>query len=192
MDRLAGTIGAQAGEGRDNAVRPNTGNGAGSADGGLAAQYAPGQKRPLAGYAGLAAVYGGAVTAGIAALRRRGRQLPEHPQAGDIALVAVATHKLSRIIAKDKVTGFVRAPFTRYQWSSGAGEVEEEARGHGLQLAEGELLVCPYCLSQWVATGLTLGLIANPRATRMACAVFASYTLSDFLQVAYRAAEDAA
>lgn len=160
--------------------------------GGIAARYAPGQQRPLGGYMALAGAYGGAVAAGVVALRRAGRGLPERPHPGDVALIAVATHKLSRIVAKDKVTSFLRAPFTRYQEPSGQGEVEEEARGHGLQLAVGELLICPYCLSQWIATGLTMSMVASPRVTRMACAVFVSYTLSDFLQVAYRAAEDAA
>ena len=54
------------------------------------------------------------------------------------------------------MTSFLRAPFTRFQESSGQGEVvEEEPCGHGLRLAVGELLVCPYCLAQWVATALT-------------------------------------
>ena len=64
---------------------------------------------------------------------------------GDLLLVGIATHKLSRLLAKDKVTSFIRAPFTRYQEPSGQGEVEEEPYGHGLHLAVGELLVCPYC-----------------------------------------------
>lgn len=35
--------------------------------------------------------------------------------------------------------------------------------GHGLRLAVGELLVCPYCLAQRVATGLTVGFVGTPR-----------------------------
>jgi hypothetical protein len=105
-------------------------------------------------------------------------------------MVGVATHKLSRLIAKDKVTSFLRAPFTRFQESSGQGEVEEEACGHGLRLAVGELLVCPYCLSQWVGAGFTIGLLAAPRLTRLTSSIFVAQTISDFLQVAYRLAED--
>jgi Protein of unknown function (DUF1360) len=45
-------------------------------------------------------------------------------------------------------------------------------------------------LAQWVATALTLGLVGAPRLTRLLSSVFVAHTISDFLQVAYRAAED--
>jgi hypothetical protein len=156
----------------------------------LTAHYAPGEERPLGTYTILTGVYGAAFAGSLIALRARGRQLPERIGAGDVLLVGVATHKLSRLIAKDKVTSFLRAPFTRFQESSGHGEVEEEPCGHGVRLAVGELLVCPYCLAQWVATGLTVGLVGAPRLTRLLSTVFVAHTVSDFLQVAYRAAED--
>jgi hypothetical protein len=158
--------------------------------GSLSAHYAPGQERPLGSYAILTGVYGTGVAGALIALRARRHQLPERLTAGDLLLIGIATHKLSRLIAKDKVTSFIRAPFTRFQESSGQGEVEEEPCGHGLRLAVGELLACPYCLAQWVATVLTLGLIGAPRLTRLLGSVFVAHTISDFLQVAYRAAED--
>ena len=156
----------------------------------LTSHYSPGQERPLAPYAILASVYGSGFAGSLIALRARRHQLPEDVTLGDLLLVGIATHKLSRLIAKDKVTSFVRAPFTRFQEQSGHGEVEEEPCGHGLRLAVGELLVCPYCLAQWVATALTLGLVGAPRLTRLISAVFVAHTVSDFLQVAYRAAEE--
>jgi hypothetical protein len=104
--------------------------------------------------------------------------------------VGIATHKFSRLVTKDKVASFIRAPFTSFQEASGHGEVEEQPRGDGLRLAVGELLVCPYCLGQWIATGLTLGLIGAPRFTRLVSSVFVAHTISDFLQLAYRTAED--
>jgi hypothetical protein len=156
----------------------------------LTSHYAPGQERPLGSYAILTGTYGAGLAASLIALRARRHQLLERPTTTDLLLVGIASHKLSRLIAKDKVTSFMRAPFTRFQESSGQGEVEEEACGHGLRLAVGELLVCPYCLSQWVATGLTLGLVGAPRLTRLVSSVFVAHTISDFLQLAYRAAED--
>ena len=156
----------------------------------LSSHYAPGQERPLGSYAILTGAYTTGLVGGLIALRARHHQLPERPTTGDLLLVGIATHKLSRLLAKDKVTSFIRAPFTRYQESSGQGEVEEEPCGHGLHLAVGELLVCPYCLAQWVATALTLGLIGAPRLTRLISSVFVAHTLSDFLQVVYRAAEN--
>jgi len=156
----------------------------------LASHYAPGQERPLGSYAILTGVYSSALAGTLVILRARGRELPERFTAADVLLIGIASHKLSRLIAKDKVTSFLRAPFTRFQESSGHGEVEEQPCGHGLRLVAGELLVCPYCLAQWVATGLTLGLIGAPRLTRLLSTIFVAHTVSDFLQVAYRAAED--
>jgi hypothetical protein len=156
----------------------------------LTSHYAPGQELPLGSYAILAGAYGTGLAASLIALRARHHELPERPTTSDVLLLGIATHKLSRLIAKDKVTSFLRAPFTRFQEASGHGEVEEEACGHGLRLATGELLVCPYCLAQWVATALTLGLVGAPRLTRLLSSVFVAHTVSDFLQLAYRAAED--
>lgn len=149
-----------------------------------------GDERPLLPHAVLAGLYGTGLAGSLVALRARGHALPERPQAADVLLVGVATHKISRLLAKDRVTSFLRAPFTRFEESSGQGEVEEEPRGQGMRLAVGELMVCPYCLAQWVATALTLGLVGAPRLTRLISSVFVAHTVSDFLQIAYRAAED--
>jgi Protein of unknown function (DUF1360) len=71
-------------------------------------------------------------------VRRDPRQRPRAaraPSAADIALAGTATHKVTRLIAEDGVTSFIRAPFTRYQEPAGHGELEEAARGIGLGLA---------------------------------------------------------
>jgi hypothetical protein len=157
------------------------------------AGYAPpGEHRPLAAYAGLTATFGAALTAAAAALRAAGKELPDRPRAGDLLLAAVATHKVSRLLAKDRVTSFIRAPFTRYEEAAGHGEVEEQPRGSGLRLAIGELLVCPFCLAQWIAAVFAVGLVAAPRATRFVAGLYVAETLSDVLQLAYKAAEDRA
>jgi hypothetical protein len=156
------------------------------------AGYAPHEHRPLAAYAGLTAAFGATLGGALVALRAAGRELPESLSPGDLALAGVATHKVSRLLAKDKVTSFIRAPFTRYQESAGHGELEEAPRGSGAQYAIGELLVCPYCLAQWVAAGFAVGLVAAPRTTRLVAGIYAAETLSDFLQLAYKAAEERA
>ena len=69
--------------------------------------------------------------------------MPEKISAADIVLTGVATHKVTRLIAKDKVTSFIRSPFTSYQEHAGHGELNEEPRGSGLRYAVGELLACP-------------------------------------------------
>jgi uncharacterized protein DUF1360 len=152
---------------------------------------APGSDRPLGGYAALMGLYGAAVTAGAVALRRRNRPLPD-VRPVDIVLVGVATHKLARRMSKDSVTSPLRAPFTRYEGVSGPAELQERVRGSGLRKAVGELVSCPFCLSQWVATGFVFGLLTAPRATRWAASVFASLALADLLQFAYSWAEQRA
>jgi Protein of unknown function (DUF1360) len=162
-----------------------------SLDDSLVAGYAPGLDRPLGGYAVLMGLYGAAVTAGAVALRRRGRPLPD-VRLADIALVGVATHKLARRVTKDSVTSPLRAPFTRYEGLAGPAELKEGVRGTGVRKAVGELISCPFCISQWMATGFTFGLLTAPRATRWAASVFSSLALADFLQFAYAWAEQQA
>src|SRR5207237_211568 len=90
-----------------------------------------------------------------------------------------------RLIAKDPVTSPLRAPFTSYEGTSAPGELHEEVRGHGLAHSVGELLTCPMCLGQWVATAFSLGLFIAPRPTRMVMSTFAAVAGSDFLQHVY-------
>ncbi len=52
-------------------------------------------------------------------------------QLGDLALLSVATHKISRLLAKDPVTSPLRAPFTRFEGTSGPAELKEDVRGVG-------------------------------------------------------------
>ena len=149
-------------------------------------EYAGTTPRPLGGYATLLSGY----VAGVAglgwAIRRHG-SLPENIPAGDLALLTVATHKLSRLLTKDTVTAVVRAPFTRFEESIGEGEVQEEVRGTGVRHATGELLTCPFCLAQWIATGFVGGYVLAPRATRLVAGVFAILAGSDALQFGYSA-----
>jgi hypothetical protein len=144
---------------------------------------------PLRVYAGLTAAFNVAMIGGLALAERSGRRIPERVSAGDILLLGVATQRLSRVITKDRVTSFARAPFTRYEEPGGHGEIEEHARGTGMRRAVGQLLTCPYCIGQWVAGGFTLGLVAAPRPTRLAAAMFTAVAIADTLQLAYKAAE---
>jgi hypothetical protein len=155
----------------------------------LGADYAADDDhRPIGGYAVLTAVFGTLFAGGVLAAARSDRGLPEQIGVQDLIIGGLATHKLSRLIAKDKVTGFARAPFTRFQEKSGQGEVEEAARGRGLRHAVGELLVCPYCVSQWIAGTFTLGYVFAPRVTRLVAATWTVHAIADAAQLAYSAA----
>lgn len=147
-------------------------------------EYAHGHDRPLGSYAAIDAVYITLLTILGTAIARRGR-LPERFDARDLALAGVATHKLSRLLSKHPVTSPLRAPFTRFSGTAGPAELQEEVRGTGPRHAIGELVSCPFCLAQWVATGFVFGLAAAPRATRLVAAILATTTAADLLHFAH-------
>ncbi|MEN3285548.1 MAG: hypothetical protein V7607_6688 [Solirubrobacteraceae bacterium] len=146
------------------------------------------QHRPLAAYGALALAFNGLVAAGVEVARRR-RGLPERWSAPDLLLLGTATAKLSRLIAKDRVLAVARAPFTEFKDDTQRGEVEESARGTGVQRAIGELVICEYCLGQWVAAGFVLGAALAPRPTRAVAALFTVYAISDAVNIARSAAD---
>jgi hypothetical protein len=155
------------------------------------AGYAPPRERPpLAAYATFATVFHGAMAGAVAAAKRSGRDLPQRVEAGDVVLIGTASYQLSRLIAKKKVTAFMRAPFTELEGRGGPAELEERPRGTGLRRALGGLLVCPYCLGLWASGGFHVGLLFAPRATRFSASVLTAMSISDFLQIAYKSAEE--
>jgi hypothetical protein len=149
-----------------------------------AAAYRHGQDRPLAGYVKVLSTYLTATLGGALAARLTGRTAPRLSP-WDVAQLGVATHKISRLIAKDPVTSPLRAPFTTYEGLSGPSELQEEVRGDGVRHSIGELVTCPMCMAQWVATGLSLGLVFAPATTRLVMSTFTAIAGADFLQHAY-------
>jgi len=148
-------------------------------------EYRNGADRPLAGYLSLLSVYATGTAAAAAAARGLRRPVPSRLSPWDVLQLAIATHKVSRVIAKDPVTSPFRASFTTYEGVSAPSELHEEVRGHGLKHSAGELLTCPMCLAQWVATAFCAGLVLAPVPTRLAMATFTAVAGSDFLQHAY-------
>ena len=142
------------------------------------------EEQLLSEYATLLGFYlaSAAVLTGISVQERR---LPRKFGLLDLALLGIATHKLSRIVAKDRITGILRAPFVNYIRIAGAGEVEEEPRGRGFQRGIGHLISCPYCMAPWCATALGFGLVFTPRVARFFAGILVSVTASDFLHRAY-------
>lgn len=155
------------------------------------AGYADPEKRPpFLPYLAFMSIFGTLVGAALAIAKRQGRELPEKIGAGEVLLIGTASHKLSRLVAKDKVTSPLRAPFTELEGKGGPAELEESSRGTGARKAIGELLICPYCLGLWVVAGFSIGLLFAPRVTRFVASLFAALTISDFFQIAYKAAEE--
>jgi hypothetical protein len=121
------------------------------------------QHRPLAAYGALTVAFNGLFGAALLAARRSDR-LPDRFGLGDALLLGAATAELSRLLAKDRVTSVLRAPFTRFKEDAGYGEVEEEALGHAVA----------------------------PRETRVVAGTFTVYGVANALNLAYSAAQDRA
>ncbi|MGK5681239.1 DUF1360 domain-containing protein [Actinoplanes sp. URMC 104] len=155
--------------------------------------YAPHEHRPLGGYVAAMGAFSALAASLATAAKVTGKPVPERPALGDVVLLSLATHKLSRLLAKDAVTSPLRAPFTRYTEPAGAAELNEEVRHDStLKHGIGELITCPFCLAVWVATGLTGGLVLAPRLTRLAAVTLTATAVSDFLQMGYDVAKHAA
>lgn len=152
--------------------------------------YAKDAEVPAGTYAGLTAGYVALLGAGAAAVAARRKHLPDRVGARDIALLGVATYKLSRLVSQDKVTSFLRMPVTEYVSPSSASEVDERPRGTGWRRGVGELVTCPWCTAQWVATGLGFAQVLAPRATRYVSSVLAALVVADGLHYAQAAVAD--
>jgi len=133
------------------------------------------RRQPLPEYATLATVFSGAVGLFLVGARNR---LPERIGFGDMLRVGLASYKLGRLVAKDEVTSWVRAPVTR---DAEAQEPERE----GMARALGELVTCPYCIGVWVAAGFSAGLVVFPRQTRFAATILGGQAVADFLNAAF-------
>jgi hypothetical protein len=132
-------------------------------------------ERPLPEYAAISGAFGAVL--GVFLLAARGG-LPERIGFGDVLRIGAASYKLGRLVAKDEVTSWVRAPVTR-------DEQATEPKPQGLERALGELVTCPYCVGVWIASGLSYALVLFPRQTRLVTTIFAGQAVADFLNAAF-------
>lgn len=151
-----------------------------------ARSYGGGEDMPLAGHAVLLGVFlTGFLGVTALAVRQSRSRKSSTPTPGDILMTGIATYKVSRMMARDKVLAPLRAPFTRFEKNAGRSEVEEHSRGQGLSRAIGHLVTCPFCLSPWVATGLTATYLVSPVAERTVTAIASVVAWADVLQVVH-------
>lgn len=98
------------------------------------------EPKPLRAYAILTGIYATGFAGLFTAATRRSHTRLGVPSAPDFALLVVATYKLSRLLTKDWVTSFLRAPFTHFEGQLSQSEVNESPRGSGMRLAIGQLV----------------------------------------------------
>jgi hypothetical protein len=136
-----------------------------------------------ASYGLVMAIYAGLAAGGTVVARRRGIEIPRRFSVFDLALAAMATWRIGRLLSKDTITRPLREPFTEYRGVSGPSELDEAPRTDSrMRHAVGELVSCPFCVAQWVATALIAGLVVWPRPTRLVTSLFAVVGASDLLQ----------
>jgi Protein of unknown function (DUF1360) len=99
----------------------------------------------------------------------------------DLALLGLATMRLGRLVAYDKVFETWRLPVAETQPDeSGAGDTVEP-KGRGFQRALGELISCPICAGTWIAVGLVYGLRIAPHFTRALLAIMSAVGVAEIL-----------
>ena len=149
-------------------------------------RYAGDQPRPLPGYLLLMAGYAGLGGSLLLAARRRQSVAGEGIGAAELALTTVSTYRLSRLLTKDAVTSPLRAPLTKFDERGMPAELNEEVAprlvGHPVAHAVGELVTCPFCVGQWVATVLVAGHVLDPRLARLVTSVLTAAAGAEALQ----------
>jgi hypothetical protein len=139
----------------------------------------PATRPPYEAYATLVGIF----ALGLAAASRA-----SHPEDElkpiDLVALGLATFKASRVLARDRVTSFVREPFV--EETAYDGEHETPA-GTGMQRAVGELVTCTRCVGTWVAAGLASSLSVTPRFGKLLVWSLDAAAINDLLQAGFAA-----
>jgi hypothetical protein len=129
------------------------------------------------------ATFAGGLAAAGAIAKVLDRDPREHTPL-DLAILALASFKASRTIARDEVTSFLREPFVAGTAKEGA---EEPVESGDLRQAIGELVTCSRCIGTWVAAGLSGTQIIAPQFGRLLTWTLATAGANDFLQAGFAA-----
>lgn len=99
----------------------------------------------------------------------------------DLGLFGLATFRLGRLAAYDRVMEPVRSLVAQtVPDPTGAGDTVEP-KGEGLQQALGQLVSCPICAGTWIASGLMYIYIWFPAPVQIFLWVTAAVGLAEFL-----------
>lgn len=142
------------------------------------------EQPPYRAYAAIMGTFlaGLGAVSGLAAARNR----PHFEMAPiDLALLGLATFKASRVVARDKVTSFVREPFV--EGEAYDGEHERPTHDTELKQAIGELVTCTRCVGTWIGASLASIQILAPRTGRLLTSVLAAGAVNDFLLAGFSA-----
>jgi len=133
-------------------------------------------------YAALEAVFLAGLAGVIALARRREQDGAAAIPRGELPVLAIATFALADVLAKEKVSTWLREPFVQ----EGADHKPVAAEGSGLRHAIGELMTCTRCVGTWSALGLVGLRTASPAAGRATANVLALVGVNDVMQSGFR------
>lgn len=133
-------------------------------------------------YAVLEAVFAVGVVGVVRLARRREAAGQGAIRAAELPVLAVATFALADVVAKEKVSTWIREPFVQ----ESGDHKPVAAEGTGLQHAIGELLTCTRCVGTWSALGLVGLRVASPATSRVVTDVLALSGVNDLMQSGFR------
>lgn len=139
--------------------------------------------QPRGAYAIIMVIFLSLFGAVAATLRRNPATLSQTPPARDMALLGIATFRMSRLIVADRVTSVFRKPVVE----EGVGEEQLEGvtqkpkEEGGMVQAVGELVTCPWCVSVWAGAFNVYLLTMFPRVGRLFLLVMSSSGIAHLL-----------
>jgi Protein of unknown function (DUF1360) len=139
------------------------------------------RRPPYEAYAAIMGAFAGGLGLAGALSRLLGRD-PQCQTTLDLTVLAAATFKAARTLARDEVTSFIREPFVRGHAHEGD---EDPVETGDLQQAIGELVTCSRCVGTWAAAGLATTQVLAPRFGRLLTWSFAAAGINDFLQAGF-------
>jgi len=141
------------------------------------------RKPPYSAYAAIMGAFGGGLAVAGGLSRVLGRD-PQCQTTLDLAVLAAASFKAARTLARDEVTSFLRAPFVEGEAHEGD---EDPVESGDLHQAIGELITCSRCVGTWAAAGLATTQVLAPRFGRLLTWSLGAAGINDFLQAAFSA-----
>jgi hypothetical protein len=139
------------------------------------------RRPPYEAYAAIMGTFAGGLAAAGALSKLLGRD-PQCQTALDLTVLAGATFKAARTLARDEVTSFIREPFVRGHAHEGG---EEPVETGDIHQALGELVTCSRCVGTWAAAALATTQVLAPRFGRLLTWSLAAAGLNDFLQAGF-------
>lgn len=142
----------------------------------------PASRNGPADYAVLEAVFMTGVAGLVALARRRDADGKPWIPLYELPVLAMATFTLADVVAKEKISTWLREPFV----DETSDHKPLHPEGSGLRHAVGELLTCTRCIGTWSALALVTLRTASPAAGRATTTVLALAGTNDLMQSGFR------